>query len=89
MHKICGLQFSYLFSGVLKTYRLTFEAAVSMHALFRQEHAKSRWAISSRALREFVEHFAPKTEQLDMYSEDGRASFTSYTEKIMSGNGKF
>tara|TARA_R110002060_G_scaffold5566_6_gene8633 strand:- start:1226 stop:1609 length:384 start_codon:yes stop_codon:yes gene_type:complete len=74
-------------AGVLKTYRLTFEAVAPMHALFVKESAHNSWSISSRTLREFVEHFGPGTEQLDIYSEDGRVSFTSYTEKIMSGNG--
>lgn len=59
-----------------------------MHALFHPELAKNHWAIPSKVLREFVEHFRAGTEQLDIYSEDGRASFTSYTEKIMTGNGK-
>lgn len=58
-----------------------------MHALFVKESAKNRWAISSKTLREFVEHFGPGTEQLDIYTEDGRVSLTSYTEKIVSGNG--
>ncbi|KAI6714962.1 hypothetical protein JHW43_002469 [Diplocarpon mali] len=72
--------------GVLKTYRLTFESVTPMHALFIKESANNSWSISSRTLREFVEHFGPGTEQLDIYSEDGRVSFTSYTEKIVSGN---
>ena len=59
-----------------------------MHALFLKENAHNCWAISSKALREFVEHFGPGTEQLDIYSEDGRVNLTSYTEKIMSGNGE-
>jgi cell cycle checkpoint control protein RAD9A len=59
-----------------------------MHALFVKESANNAWSISSRTLREFVEHFGPGTEQLDIYFEDGRVSLTSYTEKIMSGNGE-
>lgn len=58
-----------------------------MHALFVTESAFNKWSISSKALKEFVEHFGPGTEQLDIYSEDGRVSFTSFTEKIMAGNG--
>jgi cell cycle checkpoint control protein RAD9A len=58
-----------------------------MYALFVKEKATNKWSISSRALREFTEWFGPGTEQLDIYSEDGRASFTSFTEKIMSGSG--
>jgi cell cycle checkpoint control protein RAD9A len=75
------------YAGVLKTYRLTFESVAPMHALFVKESANNSWSISSKTLREFVDHFGPGTEQLDIYSEDGRVSFTSYTEKIMSGNG--
>jgi cell cycle checkpoint control protein RAD9A len=74
--------------GVLKTYRLQFEPVAPMHALFVRESAKNHWSISSKTLREFVEHFGPGTEQLDIYSGDGRVSLTSFTEKIVSGNGK-
>jgi len=59
-----------------------------MHALFKPEMTKSTWSISSRVLREFADHFGPKTEQLDIFSKDGRATFTSYTEKIVAGKGK-
>jgi cell cycle checkpoint control protein RAD9A len=59
-----------------------------MHAIFYPELAKNHWKIFSKVLREFVDHFGAGTEQLDIYSEDGRASFTSYTEKVMSGSGK-
>ncbi|TVY35838.1 DNA repair protein rad9 [Lachnellula subtilissima] len=72
--------------GVIKTYRLTFESVAPMHAFFDRAIARNSWSISSRTLREFVEHFGSGTEQLDIYSEDGRVSLTSYTEKIMSGS---
>lgn len=88
----CPVESLYLntdLSGVIKTYRLTFESVAPMHAAFIKATANNKWAISSRTLREFVEHFGPGTEQLDIYSADGRVSLTSYTEKIMSGNGKF
>ena len=66
---------------------MTFESVAPMHALFVKENAHNIWAISSRSLREFVEHFGPGTEQLDVYFDEGRVSLTSYTEKIMSGSG--
>ncbi|KAI9719826.1 MAG: hypothetical protein M1812_003315 [Candelaria pacifica] len=56
-----------------------------MHALFDKTNANNRWTIQSTVLREFIEHFGPRTEQLDIYSDNGRATFTSYTEKIMNG----
>ncbi|SLM35461.1 dna repair protein rad9 [Lasallia pustulata] len=71
--------------GVIKTYKLTYESTEIMHALFDKNAAKNRWTISASVLRSFSEHFGPKTEQLDIYSEEGRAMFTSYTEKIMDG----
>lgn len=59
-----------------------------MHALFDKTAANNTWSIPANVLRDFVEYFGPKTEQLDMYSENGRATFTSYTERIMEGKGK-
>lgn len=64
-----------------------FESVTPMHALFIKESAHNRWSISSKTLKEFVEHFGPGTEQLDIYSEGSRVSLTSYTEKVVSGNG--
>lgn len=58
-----------------------------MHALFNKGSAKNRWTISASVLRSFIEYFGPTTEQLDLYSENGRATLTSYTEKIMNGRG--
>ncbi len=58
-----------------------------MHALFDKNAAKNRWSISATVLRSFIEYFGAGTEQLDIYSEAGKATFTSYTEKIMDGKG--
>ncbi|KAI9798917.1 MAG: hypothetical protein M1825_004930 [Sarcosagium campestre] len=71
--------------GVVKTNRLTYESVEMMHALFDKNAAPNRWLISSATLKEFIEHFGPKTEQLDIFADNGRASFTSYTEKITDG----
>ena len=78
-----------LFStGVVKTYKLTYESVEVMHALFDKSTATNHWTLSSTTLKEFIEHFGPKTEQLDMFVDGSRASFTSYTEKIMDGKGR-
>lgn len=58
-----------------------------MHALFDKTVAKNTWSISANVLRDFVEYFGLRTEQLDIYSENGRVTFTSYTERIMEGKG--
>ncbi|KAF6233759.1 hypothetical protein HO173_007971 [Letharia columbiana] len=71
--------------GVTKTYKLTYESVEVMHALFNKSAAKNTWTIGASTLRSFAEYFGTKTEQLDISSEGGRATFTSYTEKIMNG----
>ena len=93
-HGMCRLIFSIMMTlmaeptiGVTKTYRLTYESIEVMHALFDKNAAKNRWSISANVLRTFIEYFGVGTEQLDMYSEAGKATFTSYTEKIMDGRG--
>ncbi|KAK5118044.1 hypothetical protein LTR62_004090 [Meristemomyces frigidus] len=71
--------------GMTKTYRLTYESVEVMHALFDRTVAKQGWRISSRVLREYIEFFGPKTEQLDLLAQEGKAIFTSFTEKIEDG----
>jgi cell cycle checkpoint control protein RAD9A len=57
------------------------------HALFDRYNAPNGWRISSRILREYIEYFGVKTEQLDLLVKDEKAIFTSFTEKIMDGKG--
>lgn len=75
--------------GMTKTYRLTYEAVEVMHALFDKTAATQGWRISSKVLREYIEYFGPKTEQLDMLAQEGERKiiFTSFTEKIQDGKG--
>ncbi|KAI5205859.1 Rad9-domain-containing protein [Aureobasidium subglaciale] len=73
--------------GVTKTYRLTYESVEVSHALFDKHNAPNGWKISSRILREYIEYFGTKTEQLDLLVKEGKAIFTSFTEKIMDGKG--
>ncbi len=58
-----------------------------MHALFNKNAAKNTWKIDATTLRSFTEYFGANTEQLDISSENGRATFMSYTEKVMNGRG--
>ncbi|KAI9895074.1 MAG: hypothetical protein M1814_000299 [Vezdaea aestivalis] len=74
-------------NGVLKTYKLTYEAAELFQARFDTSSAINGWEISSRTVRDLVEYFGQKTEFLDFYAENGRITFTSYTEKISNGKG--
>jgi cell cycle checkpoint control protein RAD9A len=58
-----------------------------MHALFNKNLAKNTWTLGANTLRSFVEYFGANTEYLDISSENGRATFMSYTEKVMNGRG--
>ncbi|KAI4225694.1 MAG: hypothetical protein L6R36_003737 [Xanthoria steineri] len=71
--------------GVTKTYKLNYESTEIKHALFDGNSAKNKWRIDASVLRSFLEYFGTAPEQLDMYAEDGRIAFTSYTEKVMHG----
>lgn len=72
--------------GVIKTYKLTYEAVEVMHALFDRNVAKNKWTINAGAMKEYTEYFGTKTEMLDIFAgDDGRAVFKSYTEKISNG----
>jgi cell cycle checkpoint control protein RAD9A len=53
-----------------------------MHALFDKNTANNRWSIKSSFLKEFIDYFSPKSEQLDIYAEDGKVTFLSFTEKV-------
>ncbi|KAJ5542334.1 Rad9/Ddc1 [Penicillium sp. DV-2018c] len=75
---ICGL-------GVIKSYKLTYEPAAVQHAVFDKSRATSMWAADPRFLRQVIDHFSLSAEQLDMYSDSGRAVFTSFTTKITDG----
>jgi cell cycle checkpoint control protein RAD9A len=72
--------------GVIKTYKLTYEAVDVMHALFDRNVAKNRWSLHSSAVKAYIEYFGTKTEMLDIFAgEDGRCVFKSYTEKVSNG----
>jgi cell cycle checkpoint control protein RAD9A len=72
--------------GVIKTYKLTYEAVDVMHALFDRSVAQNRWSLHSGAVKEYIEYFGTKTEMLDISAgEDQRCVFKSYTEKVTNG----
>lgn len=75
------------YAGMTKSHRLVYEPVQIMHALFDTTAARQGWSIRSRIMREYIEFFGPKTEQLDMLAQEGKAIFTSFTEKITDGRG--
>lgn len=74
--------------GVIKSYKLTYEPAAIQHAVFDKSKATSAWTADPRFLKQVIEHFSLSAEQLDMYSDSGRAVFTSFTTKVTDGKGK-
>ncbi|OAX78944.1 hypothetical protein ACJ72_06745 [Emergomyces africanus] len=71
--------------GIIKTYKLTYEAAEIQHALFDKSKTENQWGIDSKYLREIINHFGPTAEQLDIFSENNRVVFTSFTTKVADG----
>jgi cell cycle checkpoint control protein RAD9A len=68
----------------VKTYKLTYEAVDIMHALFDKQSAVNQWTINSSFLREHLDFFSPKVEQLDICYEKDRITFLSYTNKVVT-----
>ncbi|KAA8910607.1 putative DNA repair protein rad9 [Sphaerosporella brunnea] len=74
-------------NGVLKTYQLTYEEVDVVAALFDRGSCRQRWRIAAALLKEYIEHFGPRAEQIEISSasRSGRAAFTSFTEKLTDG----
>ncbi|KAL9625758.1 MAG: hypothetical protein Q9160_000078 [Pyrenula sp. 1 TL-2023] len=70
---------------VIKTFKLTYEAVEILRANFDTNSSPNYWIIQSRTIKDIVEYFGPKTEQLDWYYDQGKVIFTSYTDKISDG----
>lgn len=58
-----------------------------MAPVFDKGQAPNRWTVQARLMKEYMEHFGPKAEGLDITSNNGRAIFTSFTEKVSNGKG--
>ncbi|GAT26444.1 DNA repair protein Rad9 [Aspergillus luchuensis] len=72
-------------SGVIKLYKLTYEPVHVQHAIFDRSKATNEWSIEPKYLKEITDHFGPSAEHLDIYSEQGKAVFTSFTTKSSDG----
>ncbi len=75
--------------GVIKTYKLTYEPTNVLRANFDSGSSPNYWTTSARTLRDIVEYFGAKTDQLDWSFEKGKVNFTSYTEKVTDGRDIF
>ena len=75
--------------SIVKTYRLIYEPTNVLWANFDSASSPNYWTTSARTLRDIVEYFGAKTDQLDWSFERGKVIFTSYTEKITDGRDIF
>ncbi|ORY68503.1 Rad9-domain-containing protein [Pseudomassariella vexata] len=74
-------------NGMTTKYQLPFEVSPPVHAKFDNEEATNHWSMSSRTLRQLMDHFGPGIEFLDIHSEDDQVvNFTCFTEKVANGD---
>ncbi|RYP10433.1 hypothetical protein DL764_000616 [Monosporascus ibericus] len=67
--------------------KLPFEASPPVRAKFDRGQVTNHWSISSRTLRQLMDHFSPGTEYLDIHSDDDQfVNFTCFTEKVAHGD---
>ncbi|KAK3196740.1 hypothetical protein K4F52_000084 [Lecanicillium sp. MT-2017a] len=71
-------------SGLTSTHRLTFEIAPPVHAKFSSQDAPHHWSISSRTLRQLMDHFGPGIDYLDINTDGDHVNFTCFSEKTVS-----
>ncbi|KAK0630572.1 Rad9-domain-containing protein [Bombardia bombarda] len=70
-------------NGITASHSLPFETKPPTHAKFDKNEAKNHWTISSRTLRQLMDHFGPGIELLDINTDDEArvVNFTCFTEK--------
>ncbi|KAK7751291.1 hypothetical protein SLS62_006697 [Diatrype stigma] len=74
-------------NGITTKYKLPFEAVPPIRAKFDSEQAINNWSISSRTLRQLMDHFGPGIEYLDIHTDDDQfVNLTCFTEKVVRGD---
>jgi cell cycle checkpoint control protein RAD9A len=73
-------------SDLVKTFALTYEAIDLNHPVFDRNNSLNRWTIKSSFLRENLDFFSPKVEQLDIFHDQDKMTFVSFTNKAPSAN---
>ncbi|AEO69136.1 uncharacterized protein THITE_2119201 [Thermothielavioides terrestris NRRL 8126] len=71
-------------NGITASHSLPYEVKPPTHAKFNRDEAGNHWAISSRTLRQLMDHFGPGIELLDINTDDEArvVNFTCFTEKV-------
>lgn len=74
-------------NGLTSTHRLPFEVSVPVYAKFNRQDSPHHWTISSRTLRQLMDHFGPGIEFLDINTDGDHVNFTCFNEKTVSEDG--
>ncbi|KAK0711369.1 Rad9-domain-containing protein [Lasiosphaeris hirsuta] len=71
-------------NGITAEHSLSFEPMAPTHAKFDKTEAVNHWTISSRTLRQLMDHFGPGIDLLDINTDDETrvVNFTCFTEKV-------
>jgi cell cycle checkpoint control protein RAD9A len=75
-----------LVAGLVKTFSLTYEAVKLSYPLFDRQNSANRWTIKSSFLRENLDFFSPRVEQLDIFCSQDKMTFISFTNKVTAAN---
>lgn len=76
-------------NGLVSTHKLPFEIAPPVHAKFSRQDAPHHWSMSSRTLRQLMDHFGPGIDYLDINTDGDHVNFTCFSEKTVSEDGTF
>ncbi|KAK4200460.1 putative DNA repair protein rad9 [Triangularia verruculosa] len=76
-------------NGITASHSLPYEVKAPTHAKFNEHDAGNHWAISSKTLRQLMDHFGPGIELLDINTdeESNLVNFTCFTEKVQKRGG--
>ncbi|KAG4301402.1 hypothetical protein PCK1_002328 [Pneumocystis canis] len=69
--------------GVLKTYKITYEQFQIMHALYDKSSCRNTWKINSRILKEHLDHFSTRAEELTLMIQNDKLLLTSFAEGLI------
>ncbi|EEB06562.2 checkpoint clamp complex protein Rad9 [Schizosaccharomyces japonicus yFS275] len=72
--------------GIVKTFRISYEQIESPHAMFDKANCHNTWTINSKVLRDLIEHFGQRTEELYLEAANDRLLLTSFTEEVVHNN---
>lgn len=74
--------------GVLKTYRLIYEESEVLHAVTDQARLTNEWSIRPQNLKDLLDHFSGRADEICIRIEGGDVQFTSFTEGVITDKGE-